>query len=245
MTPNLIDINADLGEGSGKDESIMPLISSCSIACGGHYGTETSMRTTVQLAKKYKVAVGAHPSFPDRDHFGRKLLSMTKSELMQSIFDQLIHFYAVCETEEVPVHHIKLHGALYNYAAVDAPTADAVVDAIVTTKIRPKLYVPYRSILAKKAENLLPLVFEAFIDRRYNDDLSLVDRSKQGAIIERPSQAWQQLFEMFTSQTVTSISGTVQPIVAQTYCIHSDHAAAVPILRFIHEKMQQHSIPLL
>ncbi|MCW9037555.1 LamB/YcsF family protein, partial [Altibacter sp.] len=202
MTKKPIDINADLGEGTGNDENIMPLITSCSIACGGHYGTDVSMRTAVQLAKKHHVGVGAHPSFPDRDHFGRKVLSMTKSELTRSIFDQLIHFYAVCETEAVSVHHIKLHGALYNYAAVDAPTADAVVEAIIATKIRPKLYVPHRSILAKKAENLLPLVFEAFIDRRYNDDLSLVDRSKKGALIESPQQAWQQLLEMYASQSV-------------------------------------------
>ena len=137
-----IDINSDLGEGMDNDPLIMPLISSCNIACGGHYGDEESMRTTVRLAMKHKVKIGAHPAFPDKDNFGRKVLTMTKSELCQSVFDQLLHFYAICEIENAPVHHIKLHGALYNYAAKDAPTADAVVEAIVATKIRPKFYVP-------------------------------------------------------------------------------------------------------
>ena len=157
---NRIDINADLGEGSPYDAILMPLISSCSIACGGHFGNEKTMRAAVQLAKKHKVKIGAHPSFPDMENFGRKVLPMTANELSESVFHQLNSFLSVCESEEVFVHHIKLHGALYNYAAIDAPTADAVLEGILATQMRSKLYVPYGSVLAKKAENLLPLEFE-------------------------------------------------------------------------------------
>ena len=239
-----IDINADLGEGSGFDEAIMPLIASCSIACGGHYGTDETMRTAIRLAKKNKVKIGAHPSFPDKDNFGRKIITMTKKELTATVFDQLLHFFAVCETEEATVNHIKLHGALYNYAAKDAPTADAVVEAIIDTKVRPKLYVQYNSVLHRKAENLLPLEFEAFIDRRYNDDLSLVSRSEEGALITNPESAWKQLFKMFSENAIETVTGTVKPIRASTYCIHSDNKHSVEILQYIHNQMKQHELTL-
>ena len=241
---NTIDINADLGEGSPYDAQLMPLISSCSIACGGHYGNETTMETAIQLAKKYTVKIGAHPSFPDVDNFGRKVLTMTKSELSESIFQQLIRFYAVCEYEDVPVHHIKLHGALYNYAAIDAPAADAVVDAIVATKLRPKLYVPPNSILSEKAKNLLPLVFEAFIDRRYEQDLSLVYRTQSNAIITIAEDAWKQLKSMVIDREVVTIDGQIKPIDATTFCIHGDNPEALEILRYIHKQVSDHQIIL-
>lgn len=237
-----IDINADLGEGAGLDAMIMPLISSCSIACGGHFGDSESMLETLLLAKKHQVKVGAHPSFPDRDNFGRKVLTLTKRELTDTVFHQLLHFFAICETEDVPVRHIKLHGALYNYAAIDAPTADAVVEAIVATKIRPKLYVPYHSILAKKAENLLPLVFEAFIDRRYTDALSLVPRTDKNAVIDAAELAWNQLYEIIHTGHVTTISGEKRELIASTFCIHGDHENSVEILKYIRKQLNLHQI---
>tara|TARA_A100000171_G_scaffold52954_2_gene74587 strand:- start:6374 stop:7111 length:738 start_codon:yes stop_codon:yes gene_type:complete len=233
-----IDINADVGEGVGNDLQILPLISSCNIACGGHAGDAISMRNTIQLAKKHKVNIGAHPSFPDKDNFGRKHLTMTKSELSESIYHQLLAFYAIAETEEATVHHIKLHGALYNYAAKDAPTADAVVEAIIATKIRPVVYVLHNSVLHRKAENLLPLQFEAFLDRRYNSDGSLVSRGEEGAIIHDKEAAWQQLQKMVEQQTIATISGVEIPIVATTYCIHGDHGNSVEILKYIHSQLK-------
>ncbi|MEL6811867.1 MAG: 5-oxoprolinase subunit PxpA [Bacteroidota bacterium] len=240
-----IDINADLGEGAGFDAQIMPLISSCSVASGGHYGDETSMQETITLAKQYGVKVGAHPSFPDTDNFGRKVMTMTKRELKQAVFEQLLAFYAVCETEDVPIHHIKLHGALYNYAGKDAPTADAVVEAIVSTRVRPKLYVQYGSILHKKAENLLPLVFEAFIDRNYDSDLSLVPRSEPSALIEDPEVAWEHLYRMAVKGKVRTTSSEEKPIRAETFCIHGDHPHSVAILKYIHTQLSSHSIQLV
>ena len=239
-----IDINADLGEGSGFDEAIMPLISSCSIACGGHYGTDKTMRTAIQLAKKNNVKIGAHPSFPDKDNFGRKIITMTKKELTETVFNQLLHFFAVAETEAASIHHIKLHGALYNYAAKDAPTADAVVEAIIKTKVRPKLYVQNNSVLHRKAENLLPLEFEAFIDRQYSEDLSLVSRDKLGSLIENPEIAWKQLLKMTTEGNVKTRSGVIKPIIASTYCIHSDNKKSLEILKYIRKQMKLHRIAI-
>ncbi len=239
-----IDVNADVGEGAGNDVLIMPLISSCNVACGGHAGDEISMRKTIRLAKNHGVKIGAHPSFPDKDNFGRKLLTMTKSELTESIYSQLLAFYAAAETEEAIIHHIKLHGALYNYAAKDAPTADAVVEAIIATKIRPKLYVPHNSVLHKKAENLLPLQFEAFIDRRYNADGSLVSRTKKNAVIEEKEAAWQQLKQLIEKQKVKTVSETEISIVANTYCIHGDHPNSLAILEYIHSQLEASNFEL-
>lgn len=239
-----IDINSDLGEGAGHDEQLIRLISSCSIACGGHFGDKDTMRTAVRLAKKHGVKVGAHPSFPDKDNFGRKLFTITKEKLTETIFNQLCAFFSICESEEYPIHHVKLHGALYNYAAKDAPTADAVVEAIIATKIRPKLYLQQGSILHRKAENLVPLVFEAFIDRNYNDDLSLVSRSNPNALILRPMDAWRQLYGIIEKGLVTTVDGEEKPITASTFCIHGDRENSVVILKYIHRQMEGRKISL-
>lgn len=240
-----IDINADVGEGTGNDAQLMPLLSSCNIACGGHVGDETSIGKTIRLAKKYNVKIGAHPSFPDKDNFGRKLLTLTKSELTESIYKQLLFFYAIAETEEVPIHHIKLHGALYNYAAQDAPTAAAVVEAIIATKRRPVLYVQHNSVLHRKAENLLPLQFEAFIDRRYQNDGALVSRNEAHAILEDRESAWQQLKLLVEQQKVITSTKNEIPMVATTFCIHGDHPNSVEILEYIHSQLNESTIELL
>ena len=245
MVLKQIDINADLGEGTGNDEAVMPFISSCSIACGGHFGNKTTMLSTIELAKEHSVKVGAHPSYPDADNFGRKILSLPKSELKESILGQLVDFYKACEVGEVPVHHIKLHGALYNYTAINAPTADAVLEAIMDSGERPKLYVPYDSILAKKAENRLPLVYEAFIDRRYNDDLTLLTRSDSAAVIKSSEEAWNQLLTMFYKKEVQTVQGNKQTINASTFCIHGDNRNCIEILQYIRDRMKAHSLSLL
>jgi len=240
-----IDINADLGEGVGNDAQIMPFISSCSIACGGHFGNKETIRSTLNLAKKNHVKVGAHPSFPDTDNFGRKLLTLTKRELQETISAQLNLFLEVCHSEDIEMHHVKLHGALYNYAAKDAPTADAVVEAILSTQLRPIVYVPPNSILAEKAKNLLPLWYEAFIDRRYLENGALVSRGQEGAVIMDANTAWKQLEGMVLSEKVMTITENEITMKADTFCIHSDTPQALKILEFIHQIMPQHAIQLV
>jgi UPF0271 protein len=146
--------------------------------------------------------------------------------------------------EDVPVHHIKLHGALYNYAAIDEPTADAVVAAIVATKAHPNLYVPYQSVLSKKADNLFPMTYEAFIDRRYNNDLSLVSRTAENAIIHSPEEAWNQLYEMIETGHISTISGQRKEMIASTFCIHGDHENSVEILKYIRKQLVKYNIDL-
>ncbi len=234
-----IDINADLGEGGAIDAQIMPLISSCNIACGGHFGNNSTIRTTIRLAKQHGVKVGAHPAFPDGENFGRKVLNITKGELSDTIFEQLSRFLAICESEGIQPHHIKLHGALYNEAAVNRTLAMDVIKSIQRTKRELPLYVPFNSELAKAAENELPLVFEAFIDRRYNDDMSLVARSINGAIITSPKEAWEQFYNMITKQQLTTIQNNKRQITASTYCVHSDTYGAVEILQYIKKKLNE------
>lgn len=239
-----IDLNADLGEGMLHDEALMPYLSSCSIACGGHSGNQSSMREAVRLAKKYHVKVGAHPSFPDTSNFGRKIVTMSKAALTESVYEQITSFFSVCASEEIKINHVKLHGALYNYAAKDALTATAVIDAILATKERPILYVPHNSILSEKAKNLLPIAFEAFIDRRYELDLSLVPRGQSNAVITNTDDAWNQLKSIVLDGEVATIDGQKRPIKASTFCIHGDNPEALAILRFIHEQVGTHNIIL-
>ena len=240
----VIDINADLGEGIGPDPLIMPWISSCNIACGGHAGDFETIRETILLAKQHGVAVGAHPSFPDRDNFGRVILQMSKEDLTASIFEQILAFSAICEELEVEFHHLKLHGALYNYAARDAATSDAVIKALELTGLRPILYLPFNSVLHHKAENLFPLCFEAFIDRRYEADGSLRARKYPDAIIHDPQTAWEQLSQMIMSGRLTTINGEVISLKASTYCLHSDHPNSLQIIQYIRNQMEVHQISL-
>lgn len=238
-----VNINADLGEGTGNDAALMPMLASCSIACGGHYGDEDTMRTAVQLAKKYGVKVGAHPSFPDVENFGRERLTMTKQELQKTIYEQIMRLVAICNEEEVELHHVKPHGALYNYAAIDAPTADAIVEAILETGLRPKLYTQHDSILCHKAKNLLPIVPEAFIDRGYTPTLKLKPRSEAGALITLPEMAWEQLKGFIIDQKVNTSEG-FKDIEAETFCIHSDHKGSIEILAFIKKKLSEYNFQI-
>jgi len=239
-----IDFNADLGEGAGEDELIMPLITSCNIACGGHYGTAGTMRNAILLAQRNRVKIGAHPSFPDTDNFGRKLLTLTKQELKETVSNQVLRFYDVADREKAEVHHVKLHGALYNYAASDAATADAVVEAVLSTNRRPRLYVPHGSVLHKKAENLLPLSFEAFLDRNYTETGSLVPRDQPGAIINSPERVWQQLVNIAVNNKVILPSGKIISLRATTFCIHGDNPHSVAILRYLHDSLENSPLVL-
>ena len=234
----IININADLGEGTGNDKALMPMLASCSVACGGHYGDENTMRTALRLAKKYNVKVGAHPSFPDLENFGREKLTLTKDELRSTVYEQIMRLAIICDEEDIPLHHVKPHGALYNYAAIDAATADAIVEAILDTKLRPKLYIQHDSILYHKAKNLLPVVPEAFIDRGYSPDLKLKSRSEEGAVITSPEEAWEQLIGFVENNKVSTAAGD-KAIIAETFCLHSDHGNAVEILRYLKQKLTE------
>ncbi|WP_075341885.1 LamB/YcsF family protein [Tenacibaculum agarivorans] len=240
MSFNRVDINCDLGEGLNNEEMLMPYLNSCNIACGGHAGTVDSIDSVLDLTEKYKVKVGAHPSFPDRENFGRKKIEISSEDLSNSLITQLTVIQERAELKNISIHHVKAHGALYNLAASETYYADIVIEAI--TKVFPKksvcIYVPYQSVIAKKAfQANLEVKYEAFIDRRYNNDLSLVSRTLPNAVITDVNLAWNQLKKMLTEDKVTSVQNDEVEIKADTFCVHGDHENAEVLLQFLNEKL--------
>ncbi|MFK8046009.1 MAG: 5-oxoprolinase subunit PxpA [Crocinitomicaceae bacterium] len=238
----LIDINCDLGEGAGNDAQLMPYLSSCNIACGGHFGGKQTITDTIGLAKKHHVKVGAHPSFPDRENFGRKLMTISDRELQKSIHHQIMNFKQLCDEENVELNHIKLHGALYNLAANSADMAQLMMETFAQTGLHCKLYVPYQSELSKIKQNQFETCHEAFIDRSYNADLSLVNRSEKNALITSPEQGWKQLYQIIKHQEITSIQGEKITILADTFCIHGDQDKAVEMMGYIYNQLHKNNL---
>lgn len=228
-----IDLNCDLGEGMGNDAQLMPFLGSCNIACGGHFGDHESMTTAVKLAIKHGVNVGAHPSFPDKKNFGRKIIDISKDDLHHSLFQQISNFKVVCAEQNIAMHHIKLHGALYNLAANDAEIAALVLNVLAAVKADIKIYVPFNSAIAILADDYFPIVYEAFADRSYNNDLSLVNRDHKNAVITDKKQAWQQVSSIINTGMVQTIEGQMVTIKADTFCVHGDQENALELLQYI------------
>lgn len=240
-----IDINCDVGEGIGNDELIMPYISSANIACGYHAGDEKIMKQTVELCKKYSVAVGAHPSYPDRENFGRTDMLLHPGEIYEMIVKQINSLEKIAAAADVPLHHVKPHGALYNMAARDRGLAPFVALAIVDTNSKYLLYGLSGSYLVKEGKHLgLKTINEVFADRTYKDDGSLTSRAKPGALIENTDEAIAQVLQMVKDGTVTSISGKKVPIIAETICIHGDGVHAVEFAKAIHGALKANNIAI-
>lgn len=238
-----IDINCDVGEGTGNEEQLFPLISSCNIACGGHAGDASSMERVVQLAKKYKVQVGAHPSYPDRENFGRISVNIPSEVLIKSIRQQIGDLISILKKENIPLHHIKAHGALYNEIAKGGGLAEVFLEAVAEYQKSILLYVPYASQIEKKAlERGFPIVREAFADRNYNRDLSLVSRKHPKALIESPKAVLDHIVRMVEHQKVRTINGENIKILADTFCIHSDTPLAFEIVSYLSKELPNHNI---
>lgn len=243
METTYIDINCDVGEGLGNENELMPLISSCSIACGGHTGDHGSMREAVGLAQKFDVKIGAHPSYPDRRHFGRVSMDISKSELIESIRRQVGDFESVLKKENGSLNHIKAHGALYNDAAKDRLTASALIEALADYKDGIFLYVPYGSVIAELALDAgFQLKFEAFADRNYNTDLSLMSRELPDAIIKIPKEVLRHLLPIVSEGRLITPSGDKIPIRAETFCVHGDHPMALEILNYLSSELPKFNI---
>jgi 5-oxoprolinase (ATP-hydrolysing) subunit A len=235
-----IDINVDVGEGVNNEPQLMPYISSCNIACGGHAGDIETMRTIVKLAKLHRVKIGAHPSFPDKENFGRSVLEMSCAALYTSIKGQIKSLMNVVRTEHAAMHHVKPHGALYNRAAVDEDTAKVIIEVMKSIALPLELYVPYGSVIAELAikENI-PIIYEAFADRNYNEDLTLVSRTEKHAIISNAAEMFNHVIKMIRLQKVTTLGGVEVEIKATTFCIHGDNPKAVHLIKDLKENLEQ------
>ena len=240
-----IDINCDVGEGMANESLLMPFLSSCSIACGGHYGTKSTMDASIQLALKHNVKIGAHPSFPDQEHFGRVMLDMSPDDLKKSIQSQLEIFIARLSLFNAKLHHIKAHGALYNLIAKDAVAADNFLLSIQKYLSDCYVYVPYDSAIETKAlEKGVPIKYEAFADRNYHTDLSLVSRSHDHAVLSDPTAVCHHIKQMLFNNQVATIEGALCTIKAETLCVHGDHSNSLEILKAITQFLKQHHIQL-
>lgn len=233
-----IDLNCDLGEGGKYDAQLMKYISSCNIACGGHYGDKNSIKETIQLAKINNVAIGAHPSYPDKENFGRKSLKLNKEEFIKTITKQIHLFFEVALSENVSVHHIKAHGALYNDLVINKDLVSRYLRSIDQYKTEVLLYVPYGSVIAEEAIKLgFKVMYEGFVDRNYEDNLSLVSRSNPNAIIQDKDTAVEHILRMVEKNELITINGNKKFIKAETFCTHGDNEQALLFVKEIYHTL--------
>ncbi|QYY31724.1 MULTISPECIES: 5-oxoprolinase subunit PxpA [Cupriavidus] len=233
-----IDLNADLGEGCGNDEALLALISSANVACGWHAGDAATMLQTVKWAIEKGVAIGAHPSFPDRENFGRTEMQRDPEAVYADVLYQIGALAAMVRAQGGQLHHVKPHGALYNQAARDPALAEAIVRAVRdfdSDLIFFGLAGSKMIDVARKAG--LRVKEEVFADRGYNADGSLVKRGTPGALHEDEEVALNQTLTMVREQRVRAIDGNWVPIRAETVCLHGDGDHALAFARRIRERL--------
>ena len=242
------DLNSDLGESFGnykigRDEDVIPLISSANVACGYHASDPVVMDRTIRLVKEAGIAAGAHPGFPDLMGFGRRNLAVSPAEAKAYVTYQLGALDAFMKTIGVPMQHVKPHGALYNMAAKDAALAEAVCEAV-------KEYNPDLIVLAlfggelEKASKRAGLrtASECFADRAYEEDGTLVSRRKEGAVIRDEDLAIDRTIRMVKERKVRTVTGVDIPMDAQSVCVHGDNEKALSFVQRIREAFDREGI---
>jgi 5-oxoprolinase (ATP-hydrolysing) subunit A len=223
-----LDFNCDLGEGCGNDAAIVPLVSSASIACGGHAGDAASMRTTAALCLRHGVAIGAHPSFEDREHFGRRELNLAADAVHASVKHQVEALASICAALGTRMNHVKPHGALYNVAARDRPIAEAVAEAVRAVDPSLVLFGLSGSRLTDAGRALgLQVAHEVFAERAYDADGRLAPRATPGAVIEDLDASLAQVRRLLHDGVVVARDGSVVALHADTLCLHGDRPDAV------------------
>ncbi|RCH56206.1 LamB/YcsF family protein [Mucilaginibacter hurinus] len=245
-----IDLNCDMGEAPGveplpNDAILMNYISSANIACGFHAGGPEVMRQTVNLALSRGVAIGAHPSLPDRENFGRREMAISPAETYGIVQQQIKTLQGIVQAAGGALHHVKPHGALYNMAARDAALAAAVAQAVYDFNGQLVLYALAGSHMITAAARLgLRTASEAFADRTYQDDGSLTPRAAGNALITDARQSLNQVLKMITHKSVISVNHRIVPLTAETICLHSDGAHAVEFAQLINQRLTDEGIAI-
>jgi len=240
-----IDINCDVGEGINNEAQLFPFISSCNLACGGHAGDTETMNRVIALARKHHVKIGAHPSYPDRANFGRVSMTLPGSALKKSINDQISQLVTQLRAQGSKLHHIKAHGALYNDLRVNKDLAMTFLESIEKYKTTVSVYTSFGSALATEAHKQgFKVVYEAFGDRNYNQDLSLVSRKDPDALILEPTKVADHLLMIIKKGLVCTVDRKFVPIKADTFCIHGDTPSAYQILMYLSQELPKHHIHL-
>ena len=250
MEAGYIDLNCDMGEGYGPwsicdDEGIMPFIGSANIACGFHAGDPGTMHRTVMACIRNGVAIGAHPSYPDLAGFGRRQMDLDPQEVYDLTLYQLGALHAFIKASGTALHHVKPHGALYNHAARDPLTAQAIVNAVRYFDDRLVMYGPSDSELDRAAAAMgMSFRAEVFADRSYHPDGSLTPRSHRQALLPDVESCVKQVVQMVEEGTVTALDGSRIAIRAETVCIHGDGPMATDIARSLQKALAERGISL-
>jgi UPF0271 protein len=241
----VVDLNADLGEGCESDAELLTLVSSANIACGFHAGDAQTMRESVRGALQNGVAIGAHPSFPDRENFGRTAMNLPPETVYAQMLYQIGALAAIARAEGGQLRHVKPHGMLYNQAAKDAQLADAIARAVHAVDGNLILVGLAGSELIRAGERYsLVTREEVFADRGYRADGSLVPRSEPGALIADEEQALAQTLDMVQQGRVKSTSGEWASVRAQTVCLHGDGEHALAFARRLRAEFELHNIKI-
>jgi 5-oxoprolinase (ATP-hydrolysing) subunit A len=235
MRPVRIDLNADLGESfgawpMGQDALLMPVVSSANVACGGHAGDPGTMRRTVRLARSHGVAVGAHPGYPDLLGFGRREMQMSPQEVEDLVVYQVSALAGIARSEGVRLQHVKAHGALYNQACRDEDLAEAIARAVVACDPSLVLFgLPDSALLQAGLDAGLPVAAEAFADRAYQPDGSLVSRSQPGSVIHDLDTVVARAVALVCEGSVEAIDGARIAFEVDTLCVHGDTPGAAAL----------------
>jgi len=243
-----IDINCDMGEcygawKMGEDAAVMPYITSANVACGFHGGDPGTIRATVKLALEHGVAIGAHPSLPDLQGFGRRVMKISPQDMYDLVLYQAGAVEAFARAAGARLHHVKCHGALYNMAANDAGLAEAMARAVKDLGGGLILYALSNSLMMKTAEKLgIRVAGEVFADRGYADDGTLAPRGSPGAMIEDATLAAQRAVSMVEDGYVTALSGVRVPVSPDTLCLHGDQPGAVAFAKAIRKAFSERGI---
>ncbi|HDR2719872.1 5-oxoprolinase subunit PxpA [Enterobacter asburiae] len=238
-----IDLNADLGEGSRADAELMTLVTSVNIACGFHAGDAQTMLESVRNAIKNGVAIGAHPSFPDRENFGRMAMDLPPETVYAQVLYQIGALEAMVRAQNGVMRHVKPHGMLYNQAAKDTDLADAIARAVWDCSPQLILVGLAGSELIRAGQRLgLTTRQEVFADRGYQPDGSLVPRTQAGALISDEGKALAQTLEMVRAGRVTAVDGTPANVQADTVCLHGDGEHALQFARRLRAAFSEEGI---
>ena len=229
----------------GNDAEIMNYVSSVNIACGYHAGDASTIRKTIELAIEKNVAIGAHPSFPDLQGFGRREMSLSNEEIFDIVVYQVSAMKGFCEALGTNLHHVKPHGALYNQAAKNEKTAEAIAKAVFAVNSDLVFYGLSGSAMIDVAKTVgLKTASEVFADRTYQDDGSLTPRTESNALINRVDDAVSQILKIVNEKTVISTSGNNVSIDAETICIHGDGKNAVAFAKGINTELRNTGIEI-
>lgn len=241
-----IDINADLGEMSvAQDAQLLPYISSANIACGVHAGNPQFMAELMQLCQQYGVAIGAHPSNWDHQHFGRQELNDSPEQIYQQMIYQLGAIKALAQGQSVQLKHVKPHGALYNRSAIDSKTADAIAQAVFDIDCDLILVGLANSASIERAKMRgLQTVAEGFADRRYTEHGLLVSRAKANAMIENSDEAIAQVLAIIQHKKIICETGQQIVLDAQTICLHGEGSHALEFAKSLHHILQKQQIQI-